>query len=720
MDWARKGEIAELRQHFPAAIQAEPSELDLYMQIAETLRHGGKETQAGEMLAEVVDLYEDTGTPEQRVKLLTFVTIALKKERKYRLHLIEALKVLHQDKKAIEVFIEPCGLKGTGDVREALDSLERMFVYDVGSYVLHASGWGVGKIEDIDSMAGELVIRFQDGRLHQMPVTSAMETLKPLDPEDWRVVMTFDTDRFREMCKEDPGEVVSRILHQYGRPVDTKTMRDLLEGSVIEAKDWSKWWASARRAALKRPDVGQADGRGSRLTCLEHDPENALEQMRQVQSAQQVLDLAQNYLRNLSEEAQTSPDNIRPLIPVLMEGAAKHASRNDPSAIELMMLADELAEEQQLPRDDLQIHIKGLLVDEAAFASRIINCRNFRRQRRALTYLKEYLPDFWVKRFRALVDRASTQLLEFLIDNLLDAGQLGDIQALVRQAVSKPEHRPEILLWARKRKGKPRYAELLAPFEGKDLLLRTISLGQAVGKADKSLVMLQRKAVAELLNDGGKEFRAAIQEFTTDAARLLLRRLDRARRMSEDNRTQLMAILYAEHRELHEIPAEVQPHEDDSVIYSTQAGIERFQKDYEKLVNDELPRIFEAVGKAASFGDLSENAEYTAALEERASMTAKAEKMQEEMRMAKAIDDGLLQAGVVTIGARVHGRNTESGEEVDYILLGPWDADLDRGILDYHAPLAQAFLGHKAGETVIADFGGRKHHYEILKISPGI
>jgi transcription elongation GreA/GreB family factor len=720
LDWAHKGEVAELRTNLPAAIKSEPNEFDFYMQVAERMRSQGKETQAGEIFSEVVDLYDDTGTPEQRVRLLTFVAGALKKERKYRLALIEALKAYHADKPALDVFIEPCGLKGDGSVLEALDVLEKMFAYDVGAYVLHASGWGVGKIHDIDPLAGELVIRFEDGRNHQMPVTSAMETLQILDPEDWRVLKTFDTERFQKMCSDDPGEVVARILRQVGRPLDTKTMRDMLEGNVIESKQWSKWWATARRNALKRRDVGQADGRASRLTYLEVNSEDSLEEMRQVLSAKQVLDLAQNYLRNLGEEEQANPEIIRELVPVLIQGATKHAGKNDPSSLELLMLADELSEEHGIPRDEIAMQMRGQVGDQLTFAARITACKNHRRQRRALAFLKEVLPDYWADRFVALVEISGSQLLEFLVDNLLEAGRLEDVQQLVREAYNKPEQRPEILIWARKRKSKERFAELLAPFDAKDLLLRTISLGQAVGKADRKLVMLQRAAVRDLVADNGKEFRQAISEFSSDSARLLLRRLDRARRMSDVNRMQMISILYDVHRDLHVEPDEVLPHDNDSVIYSTQQGIDKFRGEYEKLVNDDLPRIFEAVGKAASFGDLSENAEYTAALEERASMTTKAEKMQEDMRSAKPIDSELLIDGVATIGAKVHARNLASGEEVTYTLLGPWDADLDRAILDYHAPLAQAFLTHKAGETVIAEFGGRQHEYEILSIEPGI
>jgi transcription elongation factor GreA len=197
-----------------------------------------------------------------------------------------------------------------------------------------------------------------------------------------------------------------------------------------------------------------------------------------------------------------------------------------------------------------------------------------------------------------------------------------------------------------------------------------------------------------------------------------MRRIEMLRGLTDHAKVMMLQIFGEVHTELAKKEEEVEAHLDQSVIYCTEEGIRRRNEEYEQLINVELPKIFAAIGKAAAFGDLSENAEYTAALDERARLTKKAEEMVEELRRAKPIDAGLLLEGTVTIGSQVRVRDVASGQERTFAFLGPWDADLEKNRLDYRAPLAQAFMGHEVGSTVRAELGGKTSQFEILEIQP--
>ena len=45
-------------------------------------------------------------------------------------------------------------------------------------------------------------------------------------------------------------------------------------------------------------------------------------------------------------------------------------------------------------------------------------------------------------------------------------------------------------------------------------------------------------------------------------------------------------------------------------------------------------------------------------------------------------------------------RHVDSGTTAEMIFLGPWDADFDRHIYNYQAPLCQAVMGSAVGDTV--------------------
>ena len=137
------------------------------------------------------------------------------------------------------------------------------------------------------------------------------------------------------------------------------------------------------------------------------------------------------------------------------------------------------------------------------------------------------------------------------------------------------------------------------------------------------------------------------------------------------------------------------------MIYVTTEGLARKKEEFRELMEVKLPDNFEAIGKAAAFGDLSENAEYTSALEERDHLTRRATQIKEELDKAQTLGPELVQPGVVGLGSRVRLLNVDTQEEVEYSLLGP----LGRGSRTRDAELSFAarrdsLMGHSVGEEV--------------------
>ena len=715
---ARKSAQPLLEEKFLDAFTADPGRLDLFLRVAEEMKSSNKKTQAGNLLTITLEHYEKSGTPEQRVKLLAFVASALEKERQHRQALARALADLHGTKPAFELFLDACGLKGDTPVETALARLEKMFHYDVGRFVLHASGWGVGRVDGVDAIARELLIQFEGERRHSMPVQSAVETMTPLPERDWRVLKHFKRDELKALCESDPGEVLALMLQQMNRPIDVATVRGHLEGAVIPASQWSRWWSAARKSALTRPDV---EMQGNRIVYRKVNVEDRLGAMRKMMSARQVLDLANTMLKSFSERGSPDPKLMQDLYPILYEAADKHAIPGDPAPLELLLIADEIAELHQLNRVPLDERLAREMSDEEGFFARLSALGNPKLEKRALDRMRNLSGALYADKLLALARVASSRLLDLIVPDLIDAGRTNELRMLLNEAMRKPDAQPEMLVFARRRVGQPRFAPLFGDLDAKSMVERCLAMGEQQGrKVDPTLRGLQRQVAKELTDGNGREFRSLVKGLTLENARLLMRRIEMLRGLTDHAKLIMMQIFGEVHPELAKKEEEAEAHLDESVIYCTQEGIRRRNEEYERLVNVELPKIFAAVGKAAAFGDLSENAEYTAALEERARLTKRAEEMVEELRSAKPLDHALLKEGVVTIGTQVRVKNVATGQQQEFAFLGPWDADLERGRLDYRAPLARAFMGQEVGEVVRAELGGKPTEFEILEIKPAI
>ena len=88
--------------------------------------------------------------------------------------------------------------------------------------------------------------------------------------------------------------------------------------------------------------------------------------------------------------------------------------------------------------------------------------------------------------------------------------------------------------------------------------------------------------------------------------------------------------------------------------FRPQAGLRR------QVVEVEIPEVAKQIGEAASFGDLSENSEYTAALEKRDQLASRATRMENELSLARVINHEMAGSDFVNVGTRVTAQVTGS------------------------------------------------------------
>lgn len=153
-------------------------------------------------------------------------------------------------------------------------------------------------------------------------------------------------------------------------------------------------------------------------------------------------------------------------------------------------------------------------------------------------------------------------------------------------------------------------------------------------------------------------------------------------------------------------------------IPMTPAGNARLREELHRLKEVERPRISKAIGVAREHGDLRENAEYHAAKEEQGMVEAKIRDYEAALSRAEVIDPSKLSGPRVRFGATVKLVNADTEEEVLYQIVGPYEADLHKGMISVSAPLARALVGKEIGDEVtIQRPDGTTRNYEILDVT---
>ena len=148
----------------------------------------------------------------------------------------------------------------------------------------------------------------------------------------------------------------------------------------------------------------------------------------------------------------------------------------------------------------------------------------------------------------------------------------------------------------------------------------------------------------------------------------------------------------------------------------TREGYEALKKELENLKRIERPQNLKAIEEARAHGDLSENAEFAAAKDRQGFIEGRIGELGFKLANSDIINPDNLPKDRAVFGHRVLLENIDTGEDVEYQLVGPDESDIARGRISISSPLGRAILGKKPGDELILVVPGGKRVYELREI----
>jgi transcription elongation factor GreA len=148
----------------------------------------------------------------------------------------------------------------------------------------------------------------------------------------------------------------------------------------------------------------------------------------------------------------------------------------------------------------------------------------------------------------------------------------------------------------------------------------------------------------------------------------------------------------------------------------TREGYEALKKELENLKRVERPQNLIAIEEARAHGDLSENAEFAAAKDRQGFIEGRIGELGFKLANSDIIDPDTLSKDKAVFGHRVLLENIDTGEHVEYQLVGPDESDIERGRISISSPLGRAIIGKKPGDELILVVPGGKRVYELVEI----
>ena len=146
-------------------------------------------------------------------------------------------------------------------------------------------------------------------------------------------------------------------------------------------------------------------------------------------------------------------------------------------------------------------------------------------------------------------------------------------------------------------------------------------------------------------------------------------------------------------------------------------GLEKLKKELVNLKEKKRPEIVAAIAEARSHGDLKENAEYHAAKEEQSHNEGRITEINDIISRANIIDvTKFNNEGKIIFGSTVFLENLDTGEKINYKIVGKDEADLKQKLIYFQSPIGKGVIGKNKKDLVEIKTPAGTKNFEIIDV----
>jgi transcription elongation factor GreA len=145
-------------------------------------------------------------------------------------------------------------------------------------------------------------------------------------------------------------------------------------------------------------------------------------------------------------------------------------------------------------------------------------------------------------------------------------------------------------------------------------------------------------------------------------------------------------------------------------------GKRLLDEELKRLMTVDRPAVVKAIEIARGHGDLSENADYSAAKERQGFIEGRIQDINGKLARAQVIDITTIKSDKIVFGATVLLEDQEAGSKLTYKIVGVDEADVKSGKVGITSPIARALIGKTEGDEVVVHAPKGQIRYDVVKI----
>ena len=580
-----------------------------------------------------------------------------------------------------------------------------------GTFCLHKS-WGFGRVAEWNLLLNQVMIDFPGKKAHPMQLSYAAENLTVIPPAHFLAKKATDLPGVKELIKKDPVALMRNILESLGGSATVTQISQMMLGDIFTEPEWKRWWDSTKKLLNKEGYFSVPTKKSEPIQLRGEKVSRADELIKFFnqtrQPKEQVAALEQ--IIKFHNEFDRPETQLQPIVTAIENVAARNQRLNAPLTFELVLGRDDLlARCPALKTTNLSLTLTRLIEDEQARLVAILPKLPAAKERRVLQALPAALGPAWTTRALQLMLSNHARAVMQLPRVFAEEGKQDELRAFLERGIRDHSVTSEILTWlCKERDGE--WRPLIMP----DLLGAILSALERDQHNENS----RGSKLRDLLLDDRELIPDMFEGAELGVARDAMRRLMLTPVFDELTKRSLLARIIKLYPALESVITGEQKEEKREALVVSWSSLDKRKAEYEELVNKKIPENSKEIGVARSYGDLRENFEFKAAKEMQAVLMRRKSELETALHNARGTAFESPDTSQVSIGTIVGLRDSDSGKEETYTVLGAWDGDPDRGIISYQTAIGQALLGHKLGEVVTLTDHDTTRRFAIISIEP--
>lgn len=728
VELASRQDLKPFENAWTEAIAAGGHAVEGFLTAASALESQGQNRRSASCLALLLPDYMSSENFDSALPVLKRLAEISPTESGLRKNLLTVYRSINADVPETEVFLEQSGLSTSGgDIVEQVKLFEIFLSFRPGGYIFHPAGWGVGTIESINPEETLVTIDFAEKKGHELSMEMASSITRHIPKNSFMALKYDRLDELRDLADKDPAELVKSVVRGRNRPTRSRDIRDLMTDGVLPLKDWTRWWNRARNKVKRDENIKMAAGNNPLIEVTEVVQSFEEITLRNVSSMQKFSDKIK-FLRGLHGELETHPETTATFLAAvqLVARLAPKATDVTPGAmLSLALLMDKVPALDDTVTIPEPLQVETLITDPDETLAALPTIPVSADRKEILNRLQKVHDENWEELFEKALYLGQNDVGDHCLKALLAANVFDRLTRTIFDILKQFRKYRGSFMWLYRAINGRNYHDAL-PNPGKvSLLERLLLLHTHVHnnfcKTDSADLRKEFRLIEKTLQNRKYAWvRETLVECSDADSVRIYNMVRNSRSLPDDVKDGVVAAILRTRPAVGKVNVSADENSsafvDDRTIWVSRLGYELYETEFNKLVNDEIPANAKEIGRAADHGDLSENAEWTAALEKQGILTRRAEEMRDGLDRARVIDESMVAGDTVAVGCRIVVENVDAGTTETLTLLGPWEADTSKGIISYLSPLGRGLLGLTPGTPAAIELPAGTTNYCVKTI----